>query len=303
MSERNVLREAILKDPELGEAVWKETVAAAKRNPFYNFLLREAIYSDYAQALGAVHDVVVKAATPNLIGREMIWVAPVRNATPRFVRAIKGKAWVAGEAETPITPERYDKVDVTLKEVKSRAEWSEAFLEDAEWSVAERMVAEVGRAISEKELEDIDALYAGITATDLATGAEITIASPITWANFCDLVNAVEREDFEPKVVALTPTVYGELIKLEQFTSSLYAPAEVIRSGVIPTTLGVTIIRSSKISQSYCIDTSCAAVLALRRDLITKPYEDPSKEMYGVLGSERYGLAVLRSKAVARGSR
>jgi len=305
MSEKpNILREAILNDPELGESAWKETLDAAKRNPFYNSLLREAVHSDYAQALGAVHDVVIKAAYPNLIGREIIQVVPVKNSAPRFVRAIKGKAWVVGEAEAPITPETYDKVDMTLKEVKSRAEWSATFLEDAEWAVEQRMIAEVGRTISEKELEDIVALYNGITAGDLAGGDELTISSPITWANFRTLVSRVEEADFTPNIVALSPAVYNELLDITQFTQTLYhAPEQAIRQGVVATTMGVTIVRSSKVTKSLAIDTSCAAVLALRRDLITKPYEDPSKEMYGVLGSERYGLAVLRSKAVARGSR
>jgi len=300
----NILREAILKDPELGELSWGETLENAKRNPFYNFLLREAVYSDYAQALGGVHDVVIKAAYPNLVGREIVWVVPVKKSAPRFVRAIKGKAWVAGEAETPITPETYDKVDVALKEVKSRAEWSETFLEDAEWQLEQRMVAEVGRTVSEKELEDIIALYNGITASDLAGGGELTIASPITWANFRALVSRVEEEDFVPKVVAMSPAVYNELLDITQFTQTLYyAPEQAIRQGVVATTMGVTIVRSSKVTRSLAIDTSGAAVLALRRDLITRPYEDPSRGMYGVLGSERYGLAVLRSKAVARGSR
>jgi len=48
------------------------------------------------------------------------------------------------------------------------------------------------------------------------------------------------------------------------------------------------------------IDSKNASVMLLRRDIITEPYEDLKNDRYGIVASERIGLAVLRTKAVAR---
>jgi len=68
--------------------------------------------------------------------------------------------------------------------------------------------------------------------------------------------------------------------------------------------LGMKIVVSTKVTDGtvYCIDTDVAAVLLLRRDVLTEPFENPRDDRYGVVASERIGLGVLRSKGVARGT-
>jgi len=305
MSE-NTLKEAILRDPDMGEGAWKEMTAKALDNPLYQLVMREALYKDVAQALGAVHDVVVDAAKPACIGRELIWVVPTEKYLVRFIRAKRGKAWRVGQTEPPPTGEKYDYVDVECSyEIACSQEWGQSFLEDASWNVLERQIVEVGLSLAEQETKDIVALYGGIATADLAGGAEVSIASPITWANFTDLWKAVESENFHPNVLAVSPTIMSELLRLDQFIESLYyAPEQAIRTGVYPQKiLGIEIVVSSLITKSLMIDTRYAAAMPLRRDATTKPYENPEKILYGAIGSERYGLGVLRSKAVARGTR
>ena len=287
----------------IGEAELEEAVNVAGKNPFFEWLIKEGIYADYATALGAIHDKVVNAAVPALVGRELLTVLPVTKDPTRFIKAIKGKAWKAAEAETPITPEFYDTpADVSAVEYKARAEWSETFLEDAEWNAEQRFVAECGRCIGESETEDIDAMYEAILAADLAGGAEVTTTiGDISFTQFKDLLAAVEGEDFHPKVVGLPVAEYYSLFDENQFVNSLYyAPERAIRTGVVETTLGVKIVRSSLITSPLCIDTDYV-VLTVRRELNSKPYENPAKSIYGVLASERVGMEVLRSEAVARG--
>jgi len=307
MSEnKNVLKEAVLKDPEMGEHVWKEMTQKAGSNPFYQLVMREALYKDVAQALGAVHDVVVSASKPACIGRELIWVVPTKKYLVRFIRAKRGKAWRVGQTKPPTTGEKYDYADVECKyEIAASQEWNENFFEDASWNVLERQVEEIGFSLAEQESKDIIALYNGIVNADLASGAEVTIASPITWDNFTTLWATVENENFHPNVLAVSPTIMGELLRLNQFVQSLYyAPEQAIRTGIYPQKiLNVTIVVSSLLSKSLMIDTRYAAAMPLRRDATAKPYENPAELLYGVIGSERYGLGVLRSKAVARGTR
>lgn len=287
------------KEPKL-----QSLIKQAEQHPFFNLGLREGIYKDYAQALGMIHDIVVDAAVPELIGREIINVLPVKRDPVRFIKAAVGKAWKTGEAPAPVTPETYSAQNVSAYEVKAAAEWTQSFLEDAEWNVEQRFVAECGRSVAQFETEDIIALYNNISSSDLAGGNELTIASPITWQNFTALITRVRNANWHPNVVAVSETVYGELLSLDQFVSSLYHnPEKNIRTGVISTTLGVDVVHSSLITKSLAIDTRVAAVMTLRRDLTTKPYENPAEDKYGVSVTERYGLAVLRANAVARGSR
>jgi hypothetical protein len=42
--------------------------------------------------------------------------------------------------------------------------------------------------------------------------------------------------------------------------------------------------------------------MLIRRDIVAEPFENPKQDRYGIAASERVGLGVLRSKAVARGT-
>lgn len=297
------LQESVDKPQGPTYSEFQEALIKAKLNPFYRFLVREGIYRDYAHALGAVHDKVVEAAVPELIGRELLTVIPVTKDPVRFVKAIKGKAWHAGEAETPITPEMYEKgEDISAGENKSRAEWSQTFLEDAEWNVEQRFVKECGRSIGELETTDIIAMYNAITAGNLAGEAEQTITDGApTWAQFVNMISIVRQQNFHPTVVALTEKNFSALMLLDQFTSVLYyAPQKAIRTGVVDTTLGVKVVASSLITKTLCIDTNYTA-LTVRREITSKPYENPAEAIYGVAASARVGMEVFRETAVARG--
>lgn len=51
---------------------------------------------------------------------------------------------------------------------------------------------------------------------------------------------------------------------------------------------------------AYAIDTRVAAVMLLRRDVTVEDWEDSKTGKYGVRATTRFGLGVLRSKAVAK---
>lgn len=287
----------------IGEAELQEAITVAEKNLLYSWLLKEGIYADYAQALGGIHDLVVNAAVPKLVGRELVSVIPTTKDPTRFIKAIKGKAWWTGQAPTPITPERYTYQDVSARECKAGALWSETLLEDAEWNVEQRLIEENGRSVGEEETTALVAMYNAIAAANLAGGAELTISAPITWAEFEQLCTRVENANFVPKVVGVSTTVYGELKRLDQFIHALYyAPERAIRTGVVETTLGVKVVHSSLITKSLAIDTDYN-VLTVRRELNSKPWEDPKEMLYGALANERVGMASLRNAAVARGTR
>jgi len=308
----NVLKEAILKDPELGDYHWSTVIEKAKSNLFTarycSSLINEGILSDMAGALGKMHDVVVEAAKPTLIGREMMWVLPTDQALVRFPKARLGKAKQTAEfAETWFYPEKRDTTDVQATvEIRAGGEWSKKYVEDANWNVMERQAMEVGRAIGELETEKIYSLYTGIAASDLAGGAEVGGAGTLNWAGVVSFWNTVRKENFSAKVLVIHPEQAADLWQDDKFIHSFYFGKEVdVRRGILGETyLGMKILVSTKATNGtvIAIDTDVAAVMLLRRDILTEPFENPREDRYGIVASERIGLGVLRSKAVARGT-
>jgi len=302
-------KEAILRDPELGESVWKRDYEEkAARNPVYGKLLKEGLYSDVAGALGAVQDVMWAAAYPRFIGRDMIFSMPTKNALERFPKELRAYAY-EGEGPTPDTGARAEMTDIKASiEPKAKKEWTETYVEDTSWNVLRWQITAIGKALARYETEKVVAAYKANESGDAGT-VDIAAAA-VTWANVCDVIGLVEAQDFHPTVFALHPKLFQDLMKLDQFISSLYKDRENMRKGVVyHTTLDVTFISSSLINftsgganatYGYCIDIDAAGAMIIRRDATSKPYEDPGRGMYGVFSSERIGIGILRAKAVAR---
>ena len=296
-----------MKDPEVKQEI-PGIVERAKSNLFFQRYMKEAVLSDMANALGKMHDVVIEAAKPALIGRETIWVMPTTEALVRFPRAKLGKAKRTAElSQTWLYPEKKDVVDVTPNiEIRAGGEWSKKYIEDASWNVMERQAAEVGRAIGELETERILSLYDGISAGNLAGGGVYNGAGALNWAGVVGFWNRIKKENFSAKVLVINPEQAADLWVEEKFIHSFYFGEQVdVARGVLGESyLGMKIVVSTKVTDGtvYAIDTDVAAVLLLRRDILTEPFENPRDDRYGVVASERIGLGVLRNKGVARGT-
>jgi len=302
------LKEAILRDPELGEGYWTETVVKAQRNPVFTKLLREGLYSDVAGALGAVQDAVWAAAWPNMISREIIKVIPTKNALERFPKELGAIAF-EGEGPAFDTGARAETTDIKANiEPKAKKEWTDSYVEDASWDVLRFQVESIGKALAKYETQKVIAAYKANEGSD--AGTVDVAAAAVTWANICDVIGLVEAQDFHPNVFVLHPKLFQDLMKLDQFVSSLYKDRESMRNGVVyHTTLDINFVNSSLVTftsaganatYGYCIDTNAVGAMILRRDVNTKPYEDPGRQMYGVSGNLRFGVGILRAKAVAR---
>lgn len=302
------LKEAVVRDPELGEGYWNELIAKAQRSKVYTKLIQEGLYSDVAGAIGAIQDQVWKVAWGNAIGRELIQVLPTKNALEKFPKEIAAYAF-EGEGPAADVGARAEFQSIEAKtEIKSKKEWTESYVEDAAWNVLAYQIESIGRAIAQKETDKVIAAYKADEANDAGT-VDIAAAA-VTWANICDVIGLVEAKDYHPNVFVLHPKLFQDLMKLDQFINSLYKDPASMRKGVVNhTTLDMTFISSSRCTftttganatYGYCIDTAAVGAMILRRDLMTKPYEDPGRQMYGVYGSERFGLGILRPLAKAR---
>jgi len=310
MSDINILKEAIEGDPVKYPMGWDGVLQKAKDSPFYNRVLKEGLFSDMSQALGAVHDRVIKAAKPAAIGRDMIWVVPTTEALVRFFTQSLAKAYVVGETAPPVVPERMSYTDIQpTTELACKGEFKQSYLEDANWNVLERQIKESGRSIAQLETEKIIALYTGISADSLAGGGAVSVnsGSSFAWSDVVSLWTTVKKENFTPKVLVINPAEAEGLLNDDKFLhANYYAPESAVREGEIGSIpwLGMKVLQSTLMTAGtcLCIDTDWAAALVVRRDITTVPYEDPGNLTSGVMASERIGLGTLRTAAVAKGT-
>ncbi len=283
----------------------------AQAHPFFKRYfevgVREGLFSDMAGAIGRMHDTLVETAYPELIGRSIITVRPTKEPLERFPLDEKAVAYLYAEGgATRLSGAKHSTVDIQTNILaESSEEWTREFVEDATWNVMDSMVEKVGRALGEAETQKILDLYGSIADADLAGGAPINgNGQALSWSGVLKLHNAVRGENWRPNVLVLHETQLHQLLADDKFIHAQYLPsAETdIERGVVTSVLGMRVLASTLVPNgtAYAIDTRVAAVMLLRRDVTVEDWEDPKTGKYGVRATTRFGLGVLRSKAVAK---
>ncbi|XHH10484.1 MAG: phage major capsid protein [Candidatus Bathyarchaeia archaeon] len=269
--------------------------------------VKEGLFSDTVSALGRMHDTLVQAAYPEMIGRGIITVMPTNQAMERFPLDEKATAYRYAEgAATRLTAAKNAVVDVyTNILAEASEEWTREFLEDATWNVMDRMVEKVGRALGEEETSRIIALYGAIADADLAGGAAVNQSSAeMDWDGVVKLHNAVRAENWKPTVLAVNETQLHQLLNDDKFIHAQYLPSGQtdLDQATVASVLGMKVQASSLVPNgtAYAIDTRVASVMLLRRDVTVEDWEDIKNGKYGVRATTRFGIGVLKSKAIAK---
>lgn len=268
---------------------------------------KEGFFSDSASALGRMHNTLVDSAWPELIGRNIISALPTSEALERFPLDGGAVAYVyAEDGVLRLSGKKTTIVDIIPNiTIESGDEWTKEFSEDATWNVMDRMIQNVGRAVGLKETQKVIALYSGIQAGDLATGAELAGGGAVmSWAQVLNLRYAVRSKNWRPDKLVISEMQAHQLLNDDKFVKSVYLPsvATDIDQGVIGTVLGMQVQMSTEVPNgtAYAIDTRVASAMLIRRDLTVEDWYDAKTGKSGVRGTIRIGLGVLRSDAVAR---
>lgn len=289
------------KDGDLAKMIG-EGLARAEHNPWMR-KAAEALMSDQASALASVHDVIVEAAMPALIGREMISVVPTTSKGLRFFIASKGAAYVTAElSETWDSPETQAVKDIDANIIiRSGASWSRSFIEDFEWPILARQAAERGRSIGELETTRIVNLYKTVAANVTAKNASTPWA--MCWDDIVNMWKYVKNQNRNPTILAIPPNKMADLWKDDKFIHAFYFGSQAdVRRGVLGDVyLGMKVISSTLLGtvDAFVIDLEAAAAMLLRRDVTAEPFEDPAADRYGIVASERIGLDLLDPEGAA----
>jgi HK97 family phage major capsid protein len=269
--------------------------------------IREGLFSDAVAALGRLHDTLVQAAYPEMIGRGIITVRPTTEAMERFPLDEKAVAYRYAEgAATRLSGKKNSTVDVyTNVTAEASEEWTREFLEDATWNVMDNMAEKVGRALGEEETNRIIALYGAVADADLAGGAPINQSgAAMNWSGLVKLHDAVRDENWKPTVLALNERQLHQLFTDDKFIHAQYLPAGQtdLEQATVTSVLGMRVQASTLVPNgtAYALDTRVASVMLLRRDVTVEDWEDIKNGKYGVRATTRFGVGVLRSKAIAK---
>jgi HK97 family phage major capsid protein len=269
--------------------------------------VKEGLFSDTVGALGRMHDTLVESAYPEMIGRNIVTVRPTTETMERFPLDEKAVAYRYAEgAVTRLSGKKISTVDVyTNILAEASEEWTNEFLEDATWNVMDTIVEKVGRALGEEETNRILTLYGAIADGDLAGGAPVNQGgAAMNWAGVLKLHNAVRSENWRPTVLVVNETQLHQLLSDDKFIHAQYLPSEQtdLEQGVVTSVLGMRVQTSTLVPNgtAYAIDTRVAAVMLLRRDITVEDWDDAKTGEFGVRATTRFGLGILRSKAVAK---
>lgn len=269
--------------------------------------VREGLFSDAVSAIGRLHDTLVQAAYPEMIGRSIITVRPTTEAMERFPLDEKAVAYRYAEgAATRLSGSKNSTVDVyTNVTAESSEEWTREFLEDATWNVMDSMAEKVGRALGEEETNRIIALYGAILDADLAGGDSIDHdGAAMNWNGLVKLHNAVRSENWRPTVLAVNEVQLHQLLTDDKFIHAQYLPAGQtdLEQATVTSVLGMRVQASTLVPNgvAYALDSRVASVMLLRRDITVEDWEDIKNGKYGVRATTRFGVGVLRSKAIAK---
>jgi hypothetical protein len=145
------LFEALMQKDCEQKHVYEDLKRKVDANPFLKCYIamgvKQGLFSDSANALGRMHDTMVDAAWPELIGRSIINVLPTTEALERFPLDGGAIGYQYAEGGTVrLSGKKPTSVDVSTNLlVDSGDDWTQEFSEDATWNVMDRMVANVGR--------------------------------------------------------------------------------------------------------------------------------------------------------------
>ncbi len=303
---RNILKEAVLRDPDFGEQAWRESfVGKAGGNMLYQRTMREYVLSDVSQALGKIYDIAVEASEKMAVGRDLIWVIPATSSKIRFYLSKRGAVWRVSDGPPPQTPEHFEVVDISVDhEYGYDALFSQSYLEDVPFNVIERAVQDSAQLLEEQLTKDVISLYESIPAGNLAGGAEISAntSGTLSWADLVKAWSTIRKAGYNANVAMIHPDQVADLWNDDKFIHSFYFGERVdVGRGVLGETyLGFRIAETDLCTATkvHLIDTTKAAVLLLRRDILTQPYEERLSQ--GAICTIRYGLGTLKKDAVAR---
>ncbi|MHA1290740.1 MAG: phage major capsid protein [Candidatus Thorarchaeota archaeon] len=258
---------------------------------------------------------VYEGAEPFKCVRNVFPIIKTNSYSVRFVVGASGTyAEEIGEGTAvPIHEESYSKVDVDMKKYATRPLITKEMIADGLFDIVEWEIKKVGarlentlnRVVLEKILHELD----GISAID-PTGTHLAVT------DIANAVGQVKSKNWNPDTLITHPMAEAYLLQDSNLAYVAYAGTETpLREGTIgrlvglkPYTLSVTTsgteqwdsTDSTNHYYAIVLDSQNTAVIGMRDDISIEKYDDPVRDLVGVIGKIRFGVGLLHDDAGVR---
>lgn len=262
-----------------------------------------------------MYNTVIEGAEPFKCMRQALKVLPM---TANTLTVPVGEAGsyageVAEGAEIPIATQDYSAVTFTAKKYGVRPVITKEMVEDALYPVIEMEVRKAGAKL-ENTLNQL-ALTELIDNTSANEYDSNVGAATITAAGTKAIVNALancKADGFLCDTIVLSPS--AEAIVMAEFTPTSYVGAEAVASGRLPNIMGLKaftcgVADASSQTWEYnsdgdigmvVFDSQNSSMIGMRRDITVERYEDPIRDLVGMIATMRCAVDTLQANAGAR---
>lgn len=238
---------------------------------------------------------------------------PTVNTDSNSLRIVLGESGsyavdVGEGTEVDVYTQDYTTTDISINKIGTGALVSNELVEDGLWDVVEMEIQKAGKRMENKLNRDcISELLSGITNETDMTGSDMDMST------LASIKGKIKAYEYMPGTFIYHPTMEAEMI---QDSNILYAnragTAEYLKTGEMPPVLGldpdmtsITLADSDannwgdSANDNYGLvyDKDNIALLAMRRDISLKNYDDPIHDVTGAFATMRFGVSTIRANA------
>lgn len=259
----------------------------------------EILFQSDAGATALVLRQVWDAATPTLIGRQLVQVFRDDEASLKVPIAAKAQArWIKDGGEIPISEEAYSFKTIDAKKSGLRPAITREMIEDAHWDVLARQLEEGARAMGEFESTEI----IGKQITDAGSTVAAASSGTLAWADVAGMIGTMGNLNRPPDILAVNWTEFADLLKDSAIQNLvLYDKQDAfVPGGPIAYVPGMKILVSSLVTSATAllVNSRYATALFLRRDITIEDYEDPKNDLQGAVFTERWNHETIDANAI-----
>lgn len=204
---------------------------------------------------------------------------------------------VAEGAGIPFKVQTYTSFNIKPAKYGVRPNITTEMIEDSKFPLLKRNIEKAGTKMAENETSIIvsDALANG---TNTVAGSGAATISNITRA-----VQYLEDADHEATDIIVGPEFATDLRNIDTFTeANKYGSNEMMKNGFIGDIFGMKVYRVSgnlmTSSTAYVIDRNDAYLIAEKRPVTVKNYDEVSRDLSGSVVTQRIAARHLRADAI-----
>jgi HK97 family phage major capsid protein len=209
---------------------------------------------------------------------------------------------VAEGAEIPIDVQAYSTFNLKPKKYAVRPLITKEMIEDSKYDVIDLNLREAGYQMARNE-DNI--VFATLTTGAAAASHTITGSTAITIANITEAISDLEIDGYKADTMYVSPQIACDIRNIDTFVEAdKLGSTEMREKGFIGKIYGMSVIENAHVSQSttydcYIIDSRYAFVIAEKRPVTIENYDDKTRDMSGIVVTQRINTRYLFKEAIA----